>query len=200
MDECLIAFLSPPYRVAGRLPNEASKTSDYGSTPYDPAKVVESIWEVQMENKKCNRCGEEKPVDDFNWRRKKKNQRQSYCKKCQSKYTMESYKEDPLPYYERNFARKREQKKKILTYLLNHPCIKCGEKDPVVLDFDHRDRKSKVAPISHMIAHGYCWETVEAEVAKCDVLCSKCHRKKTAAESGWQALVNELVAEIKNAA
>lgn len=150
-----------------------------------------------MEKKICNRCKDEKPVGEFNWRRKKKNQRQSYCKKCQSKYTMASYRADPSRYYERNFKRKRELKKKVLEFLLEHPCIQCNEADPVVLDFDHRDSESKTDDVSGLVVMGYKWSIIEEEIAKCDVLCSKCHRKKTALKSGWQALADELIQEIK---
>ena len=34
--------------------------------------------------KTCNKCGEEKPLDEFGWRNKAKNYRQSYCRECVS--------------------------------------------------------------------------------------------------------------------
>ena len=68
-------------------------------------------------------------------------------------------------------------------YLLAHPCVECGENDPVLLDFDHLDPKTKKQQISRMMF--YSWATIEKEIAKCRVLCVKCHRRKTARQLGW---------------
>lgn len=67
--------------------------------------------------------------------------------------------------------------------LLAHPCVDCGETDPVVLEFDHRSDKSD--NIGSMLRHGTSTETMEREIAKCDVRCANCHRRKTAKQFGW---------------
>jgi hypothetical protein len=57
----------------------------------------------------------------------------------------------------------------------------CGESDPVCLDFHHRDPSIK----SFEIARGVkcrSLEAVQAEIAKCDVVCANCHRKRHAKE------------------
>jgi hypothetical protein len=56
------------------------------------------------------------------------------------------------------------------------PCVQCGSWDR--LELDHIDPTAKV---SHRI---WSWSRVrfEAEVAKCQVLCSACHKAKTAIE------------------
>ncbi len=51
----------------------------------------------------------------------------------------------------------------------------CGERDPAALDFHHRDRASKVYNVSQI--HSLSREILNAEIAKCDVICSNCHRK-----------------------
>src|SRR4051794_3929023 len=40
---------------------------------------------------KCCRCGELKPAEDFAWRRKDKDQRDSHCRPCRSAYGKEHY-------------------------------------------------------------------------------------------------------------
>lgn len=69
---------------------------------------------------------------------------------------------------------------RIIKYLYKHPCVDCGEIDVRCLEFDHRDRTTKLAAVSQMIARQFSWEKIMAEIDKCDVRCSNCHRKRTA--------------------
>ena len=68
-------------------------------------------------------------------------------------------------------------------YLSTHPCVNCGEDDPVVPEF-HRLR-DKVMDVAAMGGAGYSLETIQAEIDKCVVLCANCHRKLTTDERGW---------------
>lgn len=74
---------------------------------------------------------------------------------------------------------KRTVRAFILGYLTGHPCIDCGEADPVVLEFDHRDRADKKFNIGDAVHRGYSLCKVRAEIDKCDVRCANCHRRKT---------------------
>jgi uncharacterized protein YktB (UPF0637 family) len=73
--------------------------------------------------------------------------------------------------------KKREKIAKFLyEYKLNHPCIKCGEKDIYKLTFHHRNPNDKI----HSVA-SHSFTTVSAvmkEINKCDVLCYDCHDKE----------------------
>lgn len=54
----------------------------------------------------------------------------------------------------------------------------CGKRYPsYVMDFDHRE--SKIRDVSRMVSLGLGEATVLAEIAKCDVVCSNCHRERT---------------------
>ena len=64
-------------------------------------------------------------------------------------------------------------------------CIDCGESDPIVLDFNHRDRSKKKLQIGDCARLGWSFETIMKEAEKCDVICSNCHRKRTAKQLGW---------------
>ena len=87
---------------------------------------------------------------------------------------------------QRNAEIRRRNKTFIYGYKATHPCIVCGETDPIVLEFDHRDPSNKRRNICEMIATLTTIETLQAEIAKCDVLCANCHRRKTAKQLGWR--------------
>jgi hypothetical protein len=69
-------------------------------------------------------------------------------------------------------------------YLSERACVDCGERDPVVLEFDHV-RGVKTDEISRLISDGVAWARIELEIAKCDVRCVNCHIRKTAREAGF---------------
>lgn len=74
-----------------------------------------------------------------------------------------------------------------MDYLLAHPCVDCGEQDPVVLDFDHLPGFEKRFTISRAVgASTRSWDSILAEIAKCEVVCANCHRRRTAARGGFR--------------
>lgn len=127
-------------------------------------------------------CG--RPYD----RRNGKSQRCSHCQKER----MRAYTEDNKT--ELN-AKKRvtyNRMRALLHELKSVPCADCGGTfDPVCMDFDHRDSASKVARVSDLIHNGEA--AIMAEVAKCDVVCSNCHRLRTYRQRDHRALVSASV-------
>ena len=91
------------------------------------------------------------------------------------------------PDYERiksvrsRLARRHRNRAYIYNYLLTHPCVLCGEVDPVVLDFDHlRDKVREVTVMAILSGRA----NLIVEIAKCRVLCANCHRRHTAECAG----------------
>lgn len=75
----------------------------------------------------------------------------------------------------------------LAAYLLEHPCVDCGELDIVVLQFDHLPEFDKGFEIGRAITGSTrSWDSVMAEIAKCEVVCANCHTRRTAARSGWR--------------
>ena len=76
-------------------------------------------------------------------------------------------------------------------YLLEHPCVDCGEEDPIVLEFDHIDPSKKSKGIAVLRGH-VSMERLVKEMKKCIVRCSNCHRRKTAAQFGHYQFVQDI--------
>lgn len=75
---------------------------------------------------------------------------------------------------------RNRNKQYLLEYLQKHPCIMCGESDPVVLEFDHIDSSTKLQDVSAMATKmHFSLKRIIEEIAKCQVLCCNCHRRKT---------------------
>jgi hypothetical protein len=72
----------------------------------------------------------------------------------------------------------------INTHLKANPCVDCGETNIIVLEFDHTG-DDKHFSISDAVRKGYSIKKVENEIAKCEVRCANCHRKKTYERGGW---------------
>ena len=139
------------------------------------------------EQLKCYRCGEEKPANQFAWRRRRKNQRDSFCRPCRSEYGREHYLANKQRYIDQAAASKRKIRLARTMYLIEffkaHPCADCGETDPVVLEFDHLDSRAKSFNIG-VVLHYRTWDAILEEMKKCEVVCANCHRRRTARRRG----------------
>lgn len=137
--------------------------------------------------KTCGKCKTEKQLDAFPFKRKATGTLSSWCKDCHKIYKDKHYESNIEQYADKNKRNRRIAKTRSWTnlkeYFRTHPCVDCGEDDPIVLDFDHQ--RDKTMSISEMVCGGYAWETILKEIEKCVVRCANCHRRKTAKELGW---------------
>jgi hypothetical protein len=136
--------------------------------------------------RRCGRCQAIKPVDDFMWRRKERGQRDNYCRPCRADYHHEHYVANRARYIENTARRKRalaeERNAYLVEFFVTHPCTDCGETDPLVLEFDHQG--DKCFNVSAGVRDRN-WQAVLDEIAKCEVVCANCHRRRTAAARGF---------------
>lgn len=121
-----------------------------------------------MLEKKCGTCDHTKPLSEFFHVCSKKGTYRKECKECTRK--------------------KRREKASLVydyvyDYLSKNPCVKCGYSDIFGLEFDHIDATTKSMKLADMAK--YPLPKVVDEIKKCQVLCSPCHRKKTAIEGGF---------------
>lgn len=132
--------------------------------------------------KRCSACGVVKSLIDFHRDRSRRDGLQNRCKVCNIALNKRWYRDHPQVRRERmddyNRRRRTDGQARLLEYLKAHPCVDCGEPDPVVLDFDHL--RDKVANVSTMVAAKRPWSVILAEIEKCEVRCANCHRRATA--------------------
>ncbi len=116
--------------------------------------------------KTCGRCGIAKPIDEFGFRYVELGIRHSWCKSCFVEYKHAWYERNHEKHIAHVQARDQtgdENQLRVWQYLAQHPCVECGKRDPVVLQFDHlRDKRGDVA---YMCRSGFAWSTILVEIA-----------------------------------
>lgn len=140
--------------------------------------------------KVCTVCQLSKDESEFYKNSSCKDGCQNKCILCQKEYFQNYYKKNTLAVKTRTGIRRDSNKnflrEFIISYLNEHPCVDCGEKDIIVLDFDHLfDKKYN---ISDMIRGNMPIERLKSEMEKCAIRCANCHRRKTAKDYNWHRL------------
>lgn len=133
----------------------------------------------------CKKCGTEKiNIPGNKWK---------LCPKCRAEYMHEWYianKKERLNSIRKSKHNRLQLKRyRILQYLLAHPCVDCGETNPILLDFDHV-RGTKEFNIMYSLTNK-SWEIIVKEIDKCEIRCLKCHRLRTARQHGWYKWVTD---------
>ena len=102
-------------------------------------------------------------------------------KRYNTEYRNRRYREDSA-FRERRLLDRAKRKADLIAWFDSYKktlsCNRCGENHPACLDFHHRDPKTKEREISSMLRCLLSKERIMLEVAKCEVLCSNCHRKE----------------------
>lgn len=118
--------------------------------------------------KTCRGCQETKPLTDFYKNSNVRDGHLNWCKPC---------------IVTRYSTGKAERQRALLRYIQDikvaRGCADCGYREnPVALDFDHLPGHRKEFRIATM-ASGWSKAKIDAEIAKCDVVCANCHRIRT---------------------
>lgn len=92
--------------------------------------------------------------------------------------------------YEQQKKRRDKIRQWIFNLILKSQCLDCSEKNPLVLDFDHRGDKE--FNISEKMQGDCSLERIKKEIEKCDIRCANCHRIRTATQlNNWKvAFIN----------
>jgi len=146
-----------------------------------------------MTTRICDHCKKEKDIEQFNWKYKALGIRHGTCRECMKWFVRRYFQGSAHDEHLRNVNERKKVAREVAReyvweYLSTHPCIQCGESDPRVLEFHHRDSVQKERDVSRMVADGLSTGRLQLEMDKCDVLCGNCHKKLTMNERGhWRS-------------
>lgn len=106
------------------------------------------------------------------------------------------YYKNKQPYLARAVATRLELRA-IMVEEKSKPCMDCGGTfPPVAMDFDHRDPLTKLRTPSHLPGSGSL-RLMQEELAKCDLVCSNCHRLREASRRVARAVNNQAQAAVE---
>ncbi len=115
-----------------------------------------------MKLKYCPKCKLSKLISEFGLNKTKYDGLQGNCKTCRNSYLKEWYQDNKILHKARvrvnDDIRHKKIKNTLSEYLLEHPCVDCGEKDIVVLQFDHMRDKEK--EIGLMVSRKFAWNKI----------------------------------------
>ena len=131
----------------------------------------------------CAACGSEKLRSSFSSNRARPDGLQTYCIVCSRVYQREHYKRNAEKYRARAAARNVQHRgmvRRIVQEAKARPCADCGRRyPPWVMDFDHVDPANKLFTIGRDGWYRKGLIDIRREIAKCEVVCSNCHRTRT---------------------
>lgn len=127
--------------------------------------------------RECTSCKQSKLDDDFRRDKTRKSGYHSQCKTCCSARYKASYDDKYNVKARQRAANKKVEYSEVISlYKQERGCKCCPENDPVCLEFHHLDPTRKEFGLAIDAAYRN-WEKVLAEIEKCVVVCSNCHKK-----------------------
>lgn len=135
----------------------------------------------------CSKCQISKPEDEFSWK-KKGVKRASVCKACQRELARSHYNANKQYYKDKSKKNRKNYRDRgkvyLVEYLMNHPCVDCGNDDIEVLQFDHVQELNncKAPRVTSLVNESLA--RIKKEIDKCEVRCANCHVRKTRRASG----------------
>lgn len=107
--------------------------------------------------------------------------RQCNRDECKRRYRLnrDRYKQNADAYREKFYPQHKDKLRQIVVAAKEKPCVDCGRTYPTyVMDLDHVRGKKRLA-VSRLVSRMVSEAALREEIAKCDVVCSNCHRERT---------------------
>lgn len=148
-------------------------------------------FEVKM-TKRCYRCRVVKDASEFHQFTRNKDGLQPYCRQCKKAIDADLHRRRPRRNYEYNKASAHRNRLWLYGYLKGKKCEwdGCDVSDPDMLVLDHLVPDEKRCEVSTMAHRSYGLASVQAEAAKCRVLCANHHQKHTIQQFGYKKWLN----------
>jgi 5-methylcytosine-specific restriction endonuclease McrA len=144
----------------GKMHNLGNRKFCLTCSPFGQHNTKQLNNKIPDTHKKCAKCNEVKEVTEFYSKGGKNNTPHAYCKKCGLADVL---------------MRQHLIKTKAVEYK-GSKCQVCGySKYTGALEFHHLDPKEKDFAISSSKVGK--WDKIKAELDKCVLLCSNCHRE-----------------------
>lgn len=171
--------LASPQSGRGRAPRHLlPKQAQVGWTPTgrsNPHMSLDSRSLCAM--KRCGGCGRNRPLADFAWRDRARGKRGSRCRRCKKSSHRAHYLKNRATYV-LQAAERKQRLQMLVDDMKRGPCADCsGTFHPAAMDFDHV-RGGKIMNVSRLIRRG-SEKAILAEISKCELVCSNCHRVRT---------------------
>lgn len=128
--------------------------------------------------KRCNKCLKEKEPHQFNFHFKAKGIKKKHCIECEHVYYRLHYVNNQRQYIDKAKSDKKAKIAFVRAIKSKTPCTDCHILFPYyVTDFDHLGDKEFNLNSNDMKNVG--WNRLKKEIAKCELVCSNCHRIRT---------------------
>lgn len=99
-----------------------------------------------------------------------------WCKPCVSSYGKDLYAKN-ADRYKATAKASAKRRREWIWEMKSGPCTDCGQTfHPVAMDFDHTD-DGKLFSVSRN--YRFSLARLQAEIAKCELVCANCHRVRT---------------------
>lgn len=129
----------------------------------------------------CRDCDVKLTICSFNVRSNGK--RSTQCRACASEASRKHYEanQDKVKAASRLSGPRsaRRNRQWLRSFLADKVCMDCAESCADIMEFDHR-RSVKRRTVSELVHSGASIKSIKAEIAKCDLLCPNCHRRRSA--------------------
>ena len=133
-----------------------------------PARTAKRKALLAKGKRPCSGCGKAKSLSQFSTKTHA-NGNEGWEGQCNSCVSIRNKKH--------NQGKNKDTRAYVFEYLKKHPCVDCGESNVLALEFDHIH--SKKFDIGNALNTSKGMKLVKAEMKKCVVRCSSCHRIKT---------------------
>jgi len=154
---------------------------------------------MEESTRRCSHCGATKPVEQFARDRTRPAGRCLRCRACDAARAHAYYAANAAVVATRRKEERRtapdaaqaaralgltsDAKSRLARFRDYHRqlkagrrCMACGEPDPALLEWHHRDPSEKTFVVSDAFYRLRNAEAIRSEIAKCDVLCIGCHQ------------------------